>query len=193
MKLYNLTYDLTDMSTELVPKIPDSAGDGEDKTTPRVCLADSLEHCLQAFGSQYRNLNSQFLVREVEVDKNSEYLKTPLELKNDEKVPDALENNEYWYLEPIKCNVKKAKIIDVDTEFTIAWTCIPIEKCMEIVSKYSSIDVEKYNDSVELYKVFIDWANENKKWDEMDYVWEELLEIPWSQKTEIKNLKIKYY
>lgn len=194
MKLYNITYNLKDMTTTLIPKIPHSAGDGEDKTTPRVCLTDSLENCLQAFGSAYRDLSDGacILIREVEVDKNDVYLVNPLTLKEDNKVPDALENNEYWYLKPITCDVIKAEIIDADTEFTIAWTCIPIGKCREIVSKYSDINVEDYEDSYGLYETFMDWANKNKKWNEMDYVWNELVELPWSQKTEINKLKVRY-
>lgn len=194
MKLYNVTYNLEDMSTMLIPKIPHSAGDGEDKIIRRVCLSDSLEHCLQAFGSAYRDLANGvcILIREVEVDEDDMYLINPSTLKEYGKVPDALENNEYWYLKPIICNVKMAEIIDADTEFTIAWTCVPIEKCKEIVSMYSNIDGSKYKDSEELYNVFMDWANENKKWNEMDEVYEKLLEIPWTQKTAIENLKVKY-
>lgn len=194
MKLYNVTYNLEDISNILIPNVPISAGDGEDNYIPRVCLADSLEHCLQAFGSTYRNLGDGvcILIREVEVDEDDVYLVKPSTLKKYEKVPDALENNEYWYLKPIACNVRKAEIIDVDTEFTIAWTCVSIEKCREIVSMYSNIDVDKYKDSEELYNVFMDWANKNKKWKEMDAVWDSIVELPWSQKTAIENLIVRY-
>ena len=194
MKLYNITYNLEDICTTLTPKIPYSAGDGEDKSIPRVCLADSLEHCLQALGSAHRNLTkgTHILIREVEVAENDKCLVNPLVLKQDNKVADALENNEYWYLKPIKCNVRKAEIVNAETEFTLAWTCIPISKCKEIISKYSNFNVKGYKESYNLYEAFMDWANENKKWNEMDFVWEELLEIPWVQKTTIEKLEIRY-
>lgn len=194
MKLYNITYNLEDTSTMLIPKIPYSVGDGEDRTIPRVCLADSLEHCLQALGSANRDLTKGtcILIREVDVDENSKYLKKPLTLKESNKVVDALENNEYWYLKPIKCNIRKAEIINAETEFTLAWTCIPISKCKEIISKYSDFDVKEYKESYDLYVTFTDWANKNEKWNEMDFVWEKLVEIPWVQKTAIEKLKVKY-
>ena len=194
MKLYNITYNLEDTSTTLVRKIPSSAGDRENKTIPRVCLADSLEHCLQALGSHYRDLRvgACFLVREVEVDERDINLIDPFILKKDNKVPDALENREYWYLKPIECNVKKAEIIDYDSEFTIAWTCVPIERCRAIISKYSPINVNKYYNSEHLYDVFMAWANEHEKYKEMDAVWDEIVEDPIAQKTAIKNLKVRY-
>lgn len=195
MKLYNITYNLDDTTNILIPKVPHSAGETEDKTIPRVCLADSLEHCLQALGSHYRDLSDGvcILIREVEVDENDIYLVNPLTLKKDNKVPDALENNEYWYLKPITCNVRKAEIIDCDTEFTIAWTCVPIEECREIVSKYSPINVNEYNNSEELYNTFIHWSSENDKWNEMDVVYDKIVENKLAQKTAIENLKVKYF
>ena len=195
MKLYNVTYNLGDTSTTLIPKVPDSAGDDEDRTTPRVCLADSLEHCLQAFGSHYRNLNkgARILIREVDVDENDAYLRKPLYLKETGKVLDALENNEYWYLKPIECIVRKAEIIDADTEFTIGWTCVPIEECRKIISMYSPVDVNEYDNSEELYYAFIRWAEVNKKWNEEDTVWDEIVDRnPWARKTEIQKVEVRY-
>lgn len=48
MHFYNITFDIEDDNKMLYPYIPGTAGDNEDKTTPRVCLCDSVAHCMQA-------------------------------------------------------------------------------------------------------------------------------------------------
>ena len=87
---------------------------------------------------------------------------------------------------------KKAEIMDYDSEFTVAWTCVPIERCRAIVSKYSPINVNEYVNSEELYIAFMDWADEYEKYKEMDAVWDEIVADPIAQKTAIEKLKVRY-
>ena len=98
MKLYNVTFDLNNTNNVLTPAIPESAGNGENKEIKRVCLTDSVEHCFQAIASCNREIRkgAKFIIKEVDVEKD-ELLITPDFLFNEGYVPDALENNEYWY------------------------------------------------------------------------------------------------
>lgn len=35
-----------------IPRVPNSTGEGEDKNTARICLAPSVEKCVQAVGQR---------------------------------------------------------------------------------------------------------------------------------------------
>ena len=49
MKLYHVTFDINESETKIFrPRVPASAGVGEDKKIPRICLAPSIEKCIQA-------------------------------------------------------------------------------------------------------------------------------------------------
>ena len=194
MKLYNVTFDASDTRSYLEPCIPYSVGDGEDKVTPRVCLCDSVVHCIQAIAPVNRNIKegAHFKIREVEISEYDKNLIYPYELKESEKVPDALENNEYWYLKSIPCEITECNIEDFDYEFTLAWSCISVEQCRDIIERYTDVLKNSlYKDSESMYKDFTKWAYENKQYEMADDVWEELAQLPWAQKTAI--ISISYY
>lgn len=193
MKLYNVTFDLTNTNNILTPTIPESAGNGENKEIKRICLTDSAEHCMQAIASCNREVKKggKFILKEVEIEE-SELLITPDFLYKESYVPDALENNEYWYLDNLVANVSVCEIEFFEYDFVLAYSYIPKEKCLEIISKYTSIeDLKDCKDSKEVHEKFIDWADKRKEYDMMDNVFEDLAMLPWAQKTKIYNLKYK--
>lgn len=193
MKLYNVTFDLKNTNNILTPAIPESAGNGENKEIKRVCLTDSIEHCFQAIASCNREVRkgAKFIIKEVDVEED-ELLITPDFLFKEGYVPDALENNEYWYLDTLKANVSIAEIEFFEYEFTLAFSCIPKEKCLETISRYTSIEnFKNYKTSKEMYESFVSWADSEKKYNLSDEIFEDLAMIPWAQKTKIYNLKYK--
>ena len=193
MKFYNVTFNLADNRDILTPCIPDSAGTDEDKTIPRVCLTDSIEHCIQAIATGNREVykGAQFIVREADI-KSDEKLVHPRFLKELNYVPDALENNEYWYLNPIKVKRYICKIESFDYEFELAWSCISRKQCLDAIGKYMSIKrFVKYKTSKGIYNAFCRYCTEHKKWDWEDSIWEDLAMLPWAQTTKIYNLKYK--
>lgn len=193
MRLYNVTFDLSNTNNILTPTVPESAGDGENKEIKRICLTDSIEHCFQAIASCNREVRkgAKFVIKEVDVEENDRLI-TPDFLFNEDYVPDALENNEYWYLDTLKANVLIGEIEFFEYDFVLAYSCIPKEKCLEIISKYTSIeDLKDCRDSKEIHEKFNHWANTQKEYDMMDNVFEDLAMLPWAQKTKIYNLKYK--
>lgn len=193
MKLYNVTFHLKDNRTVLNPAIPETAGDTENKTIKRICLTDSIVHCVQALAHCNRNVavGVTFLVREVQINKKDKALITPNELKKRGYVPDALENNEYWYTKPLEFNTYLCKIDSFDYEYELAWTCIEKEQCLKIVEKYTNgqITFKHCETAKEIYEIFLHWCNKNEMWDEYDAAWEELAQLPWAQKTGLYNFK----
>ena len=196
MFLYNISYNLDNACISVLsPKIPYTAGVGEDNEIKRVCLCDCVENCLQAMASYYRKLESgtRVVIRKVYVDENDKNLIKPQELFELGLVPDALENHEFWYLNPIECQTAIATIENVETEFDIAWSCVPLKECQAIISKYTKdIHVEKFGSSFALYNAFHQWASKHEKYAELDDVWDEIVEIPWSQIVRINEVSLVF-
>lgn len=194
MKLYNITFNLRDTKDRLIPAIPESAGATENKTIQRVCLTDSIEHCMQAIATCNRNIavGKQFIVREVEIPANHSKLIHPKQLYRHKLVPDALENNEYWYLESIRCKVYLCTIQSFSYEHTVAWSCITAKQVREIIEKYTKcLNLSKYKKSITVYNAFCTWAEKEKQYKMEDDVWDDIVMLPWAQKTEIRNIKFK--
>lgn len=192
MKFYNVTFNLKDTRNVLIPSIPESAGTGENKTIKRVCLADTIEHCMQAVGRRDIRDGARFIVREVDIPLNKKTLLHPRYLKEHGYVPDALENNEYWSLEPIKCKLYICEIIKFDFDMTIAWSCITRNQVLSIIGKYTKTkSFERYKTSQGVYNAFCKWINKREYWDIEDSVWDELVELPWAYKTELKSVQYK--
>lgn len=95
-------FDSMSATTRFVPRIPKNPIPGEDKTTPRVCFCDNIEHCLDAIAESDRQkilLDGQFFAYRFLVDTDDENL-----LRTDDivdKVPDAHWTKEHWYLAPV--------------------------------------------------------------------------------------------
>lgn len=192
MILYNVTFDLTDTRTELKPYIPKTTGPGEDNHIPRVCLTNSVEHCFQAMSSAHYSpeRGSEFLLRTIQVPWSNPKLIKPEALKEKGLVPDALENHEYWLLQPMEFEVKHCRIIDFRREYELAWSCITSRQCFDIIRGYRKIRHGNIlKSSEEIYLEFNKWAEAQEKWDMMDQVYEELADLPWAQITRFYDLE----
>lgn len=194
MTLYNVTFNIKDNRSILEPTIPDSAGDGENKTIKRVCLTDSVSHCMQAIavGNRDIRVGASIIVRKVD----TKYLDTsllikPKELKERGLVPDALENNEYWYLSAVNVKCGKYQIVNFDAEIDLAWTCININDCKEIIRKYLPLlNIERYRNTKNLYEYAMCYCNKYRLYDIQDIIWDELAMLPWAQKRSINKVQL---
>lgn len=95
-------FDGMPATTSFAPRIPQNPIPGEDKTTPRVCLCDSIEHCLDAVAESDRKkilLDGQLVAYPFRVDTDDVNLLCTDDIV--EKVPDAHWTKEYWYLAPV--------------------------------------------------------------------------------------------
>ena len=194
MKLYNITFNLKDTRKILESAIPDSAGTVENKTIKRVCLTDSIEHCMQAIavGNRYIANGAKFIVREVNIPKNANALIHPNQLYKNNLVPDALENNEFWYLHSIKCKTYLCEIIHFDFEHDLAFSCIQANDARLIINKYvPELKLGRYKNSKNMYDAFCNYVNKHCLWNEFDSVWDDLAELPWAQTTKITGLQYK--
>ena len=194
MTLYNVTFNMRDRRRVLNPSIPESAGDGEDKTISRVCFTDSVANCIQAIAVCNRDIRegATFILREVDTDKlDKRLLIKPKELKERGLVPDALENNEYWYLGKVNVESMACKIVEFDAEIDLAWACIPIQSCRAIVKKYlPKFAVNKYKITKNLYDAAMKYCSENKLYYAEDGIWDDLAMVPWAQKRKINYVKL---
>lgn len=196
MKLYNVSFNLNDTNTLMIPSIPESAAQDEDKVTPRICLSDTVEHCMQAIAVGNRDIQAgaKFILREFEIPKTHSRLIKPNQLKATKRVPDALENNEYWYLSIKKCKIYQCEIIDFDYERDIAWTCLNINQVINVIYNHcKDIKLERYKNPQSAYEAFLRYTTNHKMWNLQDDVWEDLVELPYAQKTIIKDMKYKIF
>lgn len=206
MKLYNVTFNESDMNNELKPTIPDSTGDLENKTIKRVCLSDSIEHCIQAIAPCNRNMRVRNIlnVRVTSTERiGTNNIITPKELFNKGYVPDALENNEYWSLVPVRFNLEKHKIVSFDSEYDLGWTVVKLDKLQSIIAGCTKgiINIpDKITYSSEssqaLHKNVLDYIySSDIPWDEKykleDAIWDELVEIPYAQQIKIHSLQLE--
>ena len=152
MKLYRIEWDFDDYygsfeeaindykNYSTAPTIPHRLMKNENAVIPRICLSDSILGCINAIGPGVF-LNTieldvvvvkiyylAILVHEFDVDINDKNLLTPSELVQKKLVPDALQNNEYWYLD----NLKQ---IDIKPYF-IGLESMTFEKPLEYYDKY---------------------------------------------------------
>lgn len=193
--LYNVTFNLEDTRTLLVPKVPYSAGNGEDKETPRVCFCTTLEGCMCALGPCSRDLavGNVLVVRSVSVD-DVDVLKlvSPEYLFSTQRVPDALYTGEYWYTSPVNVVRRKYVINGFQSEHCINWTVVSRELLQGI------LDVNKVNytiptdeESAIAYCNVMRMLSCSKQWDLMDLLYEDIAELPWAQAFHISNLKLE--
>lgn len=193
IKLYHVSFDLSSTDNSFVPRVPVSAADDEDKVTPRICLSDTVEGCMAAIGpgDRYIAKGEKFILRTAYIPLDHPALLYPNDIV--ERVPDALENNEYWFLEPIVFDqVSICEIESFGYEHSINWTCIKIEDVRKIVSKYiPDMDVNAYDNARNLYSVCAGYLNSKCMYNELDELDEEVVMLPWAQGLTLRNLKYK--
>jgi hypothetical protein len=194
MKLYNVTFDSKDRRKIIAPSIPNATCDGENKTIKRVCLADSIEHCMQAV-SNTRNMRNGAIVfvREVDTkDLDSKKLIKPKVLRERGLVPDALVNNEYWYLDKVEFRCAECEIIKFDVEAAFAWSCIDIKDLQEIVKKVlPKFPAGRYTIAEHLFEAALHYADSLKLYDTEDYIYDNLADLPLAQCLKINSVKLK--
>lgn len=191
MKLYNVSFNLNNTNNALIPTIPESVAVDEDKCTKRICLCDTVEHCMQAIAVGNRSIEAgrQFILRVTDIPKTSKRLIKPSVLKQYNKVPDALENNEYWYLDKIAFKVYRCIIKSFDYDRDIAWTCLTTEQVRQTVySICNKIKLERYKTPKSVYNAIMNYVHKHDLYDLEDDIWDAIVELPWAQKTNIYNM-----
>lgn len=102
--LYQVSFDTKrPLTRRYEPQVPVSTMLGEDKVTPRVCFASSVEGCITAIPGDRRRVHfgedAVIAVFPLRVALDDPALITPDDLKD--FVPDAEFTREYWYTEPV--------------------------------------------------------------------------------------------
>lgn len=185
MVLYNVIFR-DESETLLIPKVPYSAGDGEDKVTERICLSSSVRGCIQAIGPSNRFIakGAHFIVREAIIT-DLENILNPVQLFLNNKVPDALENMEYWYTKPLSVTLHHYELIEYAQEYEIAWSCVNVQDLLGTLSKYTDAEFTQPT-SKQIYLAALKVLNNSA----IDALWEDIAELPWSQRILIRKLKV---
>lgn len=188
--LYNITFKRYDESEHLVPYIPYTAASDEDRTTKRICFADSVEHCMTVIGPCERDLYTgcHVIVRSVdETNLDQSKLVTPQKLFESGRVPDALENQEYWYLDELDVTREIFKVEDFVYEHQIAFSCIKRDDLKDVMEKHSVI--MRRNETVEqAYNRTLDLLYKTGSYEEADIFEEEVNSLSWAQGLKVSNL-----
>ncbi len=193
--LYNVTFNLNDLNDILVPCVPYSVaeGCGEDSCTKRVCLSDSIERCLTAIGSSFRDIHAgaELLVRSVDVNRlDRSKLISYDQLYSSGKVPDAMETHEYWYLDTIHVILQLCRIDGFCYEHVINWTCLKADDVRSIISKYVDINAVYGDTALSAYNSASEILNDLKMYEAYDSMYDEIALLPWAQGFKICDLKL---
>lgn len=205
--LHNVSFDLDDKSKRYEPRVPYSTGSSEDAVTPRICLADNIANCIQAIACANREVfvGSKFIHRSAKIPLNHKALVRPSVLFEKNLVPDATENNEYWFLEPLDFKVSLCEIVDFKSEHVIAWEPLDFKDVKRIIEKhlpefkYSMSSLHPYDIYQEVMTFINNHVNEAEpnseewlKWCRLeDAIYDDVIELPWAQKTRIYDLEIR--
>lgn len=192
--LYNVTFKLDDESTRLIPRIPVTAGGTEDKETKRVCFADSVEHCIGAMSESHSNLYTGCLIIVRSVDEymlDRSKIMTPEELFYSGRVPDALENNEYWYLDEVDVYRDMYEITHYYEDYVCAFTCIEKEVIEKIARQYiPHFRIRRYEDSEQAYDRVIETLYGKGQYTDCADFEIEIVSRPWGHKRQISRLEM---
>lgn len=116
MKMYHVSLDIFKNIEVFVPRIPKSRMKNEDSTTPRVCISNSLENCLNGLTYMLNywkfitdDMDTNFsvldemcprILKVYEFEIKSD-LVSPEKLDSENLVPDASTTEEYWSLKEL--------------------------------------------------------------------------------------------
>lgn len=116
-----------------VPRVPADLSEelDEDKVTPRVCLSTSVSKCLQAINFDV-GVGKPITVFAIDLNKDNPALIFPEDLARTGRVRDAIENQEYWYTQPLEMRGASYVITKYRTEPTIAWSALRSEDVLGI-------------------------------------------------------------
>ena len=194
MKFYHVsTHKGATIEQELIPRIPNNTLDDENKDIPRICLSTSIEGC---FISLQYITDKPFILYELDIDENDKALLNSKYLYDNNLVMDALETNEYWYLNPIKATGKVYAILGYDLDFDFAWTCIKLEDVVNIVSRIIK-DKEILNNllntnktSYDLYESAQQFLNKKQFYKESDELFDSIADLKYATKKTYKNINL---
>lgn len=154
---YHVTTDL-DHTGVFTPRVPENRMDDEDETTPRVCVAPTLDGCFSSapFGGVDLDdtlVDNHGIFKVFEIDVADLFLQedkiiTPEDLYERYGVDDALLTGEHWILDRIVVPKEKQRIIHV-TEFSEDGheSLIPYENIQTLLA--ANVDI---SDAQSLYK-----------------------------------------
>ena len=196
MKLYHLSVFLQGKKVLFTPRVPKSAAEGENATIERICFSTSIENCIKAIGPSKFKSGTKFMVFEADIDANSESLIPPQVLFDRNYVKDALENEEYWYMDSIELNGKYYIIENIDYEPKLSLKCVTIDEIKSILLQVSSgfkLITDLNLESAEAYYDYaINYCNCNCLYGFIDDIYDTIAaQIKYTQSYKINKLKIK--
>lgn len=83
----------------LIPRIPESSGENEDKTIPRICVSTGIKKCMIGLG--YHGTKYPLIMYVYKINRNSipeENIVTNKEIIQNGYVKDADKSNEHWII-----------------------------------------------------------------------------------------------
>lgn len=198
--LYRVSFREGVTSPWLTPRIPCSAAQMEDKATERVCLADSIEHCIQAISPDARNLciGAEIAVYRLKVsDLRPEKLVSPKDVFDIGFVPDALFNQEWWYLDKVQADLRHAVIKDFEACHVLNWTIIDEDQVRGALHAAAPdvLALLPYGGTAQdgphaMYETAMDQLWQDRRFDECDMLYDILAELPWAQTLEVSRLDL---
>lgn len=180
MKMYHVSLNIFDDIKEFYPRVPKTTMKGEDTTTERVCVAKTIEDCLNAllyWDSLRMRLTDNYEInwgimskcqrvfKIYEFDIEKDFLISPKDLYERNLVPDALLNNEYWCTK--KLIPVKSYLIKITDVVNVEDKGLDIDKPRCCYLKIKGIDFEKVNENNLSEKAVIKFSNMNDEIMEM--------------------------
>lgn len=130
-----------------------------------------------------------------EVGEQDPHLEPPASLVAESKVPDALENQEYWYTKEVSLPEEHRVTTMLHREFALAWSRISVQDVQKLVqSMIEENDLSfSLNDSTasseQLYNAFAFWLDKNELYDLSDIFYDKIAELPWAQLREVTEVQ----
>lgn len=136
MQLYHVTQDINEPVTkQFRPRVPVSASDIEDLSTPRICLSTDVEHCIQAI-SAVDVLEKDKLLRVYTYEMRQaewEDFIPPYYLWRSGAVFDAMHNMEVWCLKEITMQSALYRILSFDCEMAVNWYAVDCQALRSLI------------------------------------------------------------
>lgn len=153
--VYHVSFSCDETTKYYYPRVPKSAMAGEDKSTPRICFADSIEGCITAMPKSQRNLDigARMMVFPFLVSQNDPAFISTQMLEKERLVPDAIYTGECWYTKPVELKGSVYEIVD----FAWAHYFFPVEDDRPLIydrlKRYWGVP-QKYIEPLDNYKIF---------------------------------------
>lgn len=202
MTLYHVSFGLQEIEKAFIPKVPESCAAilGEDAKTPRICFSSSIARCIQATEC-LPAVGEPITVYKLEVEPNDSSLISPKVLYYSGKVPDALENHEYWYLKEVSLIGEHRIITHQDYELSLAWSVIKMQDVIKIVqsiidANFLGVNLEIFTserNSNAIYRTFCQWLDRNCFYSLEDELYDRISELPWAQVKVVTRLDTVNY